>query len=53
MYRTRELAAQASVPFISYSGCDEHIIYLLILLSNVNLRNNEMHGLLLQVNIYV
>lgn len=49
VYRTRELAATASISFIPQSDYPKHIVKLLIVLSNRNIGNNQLHGVLLQV----
>lgn len=51
VHRTRELAAKASIPLMSSQETVNNIAKLLILLSNMNLKNNECLGLLFQVNI--
>lgn len=49
VYRIRELAAKALVPLIPQNKIIINIVKLFILLMNVKLRNNELHGLLLQL----
>lgn len=51
-YRTRELAAAASISFIPQSDYPRHIVKLLIVLSNQKISNNQLHGVLLQVIIF-
>lgn len=48
-YRIRELAAKASVSFISRNDITAEIARLFILLSNPKLHNNLLHGLLLKL----
>lgn len=52
-YKTRELAAQASIPLIPRRNMLSYTVKLLLQLSDVTLSNNHCHGLVMQVRIFI
>lgn len=50
VFRTRELAARASVSFIKCEHVPSHLDNIFKILEDTNINDNQAHGILLQVS---